>query len=114
MELNKIFKSEQYDEAYAFIQDKDYTIQEIYPDSEGNKQFKIIETPKLSKEEELEFNLYLLRNRRQNECFTVINRGQLWYNTLTEEKIEELNKWYKDWLDVTETKVVPRKPTWLE
>ena len=55
-----------------------------------------------------------LRNRREVECFSVINRGQLWYGMLTVKQIAELTAWYKAWLKVTETKVVPEKPSWLE
>lgn len=54
-----------------------------------------------------------LRNRREAECFSVINRGQLWYEGISLTQLLELRKWYKDWLAVTETKVVPEKPTWL-
>lgn len=54
-----------------------------------------------------------LRNKRENECFSVINRGQLWYNKLTEEQRLELDIWYKKWLDVTETRIIPEKPIWL-
>jgi hypothetical protein len=61
-------------------------------------------------QEELKENL---RNKRETECFSVINRGQFWYETLTEEQKAELKVWYQDWLDVTETKVVPEKPSWL-
>ena len=55
-----------------------------------------------------------LRIRRENECFSIINRGQLWYNTLTEQQITGLNTWYQAWLEVTETKVIPTKPNWLK
>lgn len=64
-----------------------------------------------------------LRYMRQNECFSVINRGILWYNLLTEEQQAELNTWYQAWLDVPqvyqETKpanietIIPQKPSWL-
>lgn len=54
-----------------------------------------------------------LRSRREKECFSVINRGQLWYEGVSITQLLELRKWYKDWLAVTETKVVPDKPTWL-
>nr|DAL77440.1 MAG TPA: Protein of unknown function (DUF2977) [Caudoviricetes sp.] len=54
-----------------------------------------------------------LRSRREKECFSVINRGQLWYEGVSLAQLLELRKWYKDWLAVTETKVVPDKPTWL-
>ena len=55
----------------------------------------------------------ILRNRREQECFPVINRGALWYDTLTPEQLEELQKWYTSWLDVTETLEEPIKPEWL-
>ena len=54
-----------------------------------------------------------LRLKRQQECFPIINRGQLWYNKLSSEQIQELNQWYCNWLNVTETKVEPSKPEWL-
>ena len=56
----------------------------------------------------------ILRMMREDECFTIVNRGQAWYNTLTEEQKEELQAWYKDWLDVTKTGVIPEKPSWLK
>lgn len=55
-----------------------------------------------------------LRERRESECFSIINRGELWYNKLTEEQIEELNLWYQNWLNVTITKEIPTKPAWLK
>jgi len=55
-----------------------------------------------------------LRARRASECFSVIDRSILWHNRLTEEQKTELNVWYQAWLNVTETKVVPEKPVWLE
>lgn len=54
-----------------------------------------------------------LRHLRNIECFMIINRGSLWYDTLTDSQKEELKVWYKAWLDVTETKIVPEKPKWL-
>lgn len=57
-----------------------------------------------------------LRAQREYECFPFINRGQLWYtlNVNTDEKLQELMDWYKAWLDVTTTLVIPEKPEWLE
>lgn len=55
-----------------------------------------------------------LRIERDNECFSVVNRGWLWYDTLTEKQTKELRKWYQDWLDVTETRKKPDKPSWLK
>lgn len=54
------------------------------------------------------------RIRREKECFAVVNRGQLWYEGITLQQMVELRQWYKAWLKVTETMVVPEKPAWLE
>lgn len=54
-----------------------------------------------------------LRQRRASECFPIINRGQLWYDTLTEEQKAELKKWYGAWLNVTDTLAIPSKPDWI-
>lgn len=53
------------------------------------------------------------RQRRQTECFPVINRGRLWYDALTEEQLSELKTWYRAWLDGTNTQTIPEKPEWL-
>lgn len=55
-----------------------------------------------------------MRNKRERECFPIINRGDFWYNTLTEIQKDEIQVWYQAWLDVTETLVVPEAPTWLK
>lgn len=61
-----------------------------------------------------ERTLEVIRQRRKNECFPIINRGVLWYNCLTLEQRAELNGWYHAWLNATETGVVPAKPSWLD
>ncbi len=55
-----------------------------------------------------------LRSRRKDECFTYVNRGQLWYTALSVKQLAELTAWYKAWLNVTDTLTVPDKPSWLE
>ena len=55
-----------------------------------------------------------LRRRRETECFSVVNRGQLWYEGVSLTQLLELRQWYKAWLNVTETMVIPEKPAWLE
>lgn len=55
-----------------------------------------------------------LRHRRDVECFSVVNRGQLWYSRLTDEQKAELEVWYQAWLNVTETGIVPDCPEWLK
>lgn len=54
-----------------------------------------------------------LRSQREDICFSVINRGAAWYARLTPEQNEELQNWYQEWLDVTETKVKPKTPDWI-
>lgn len=54
-----------------------------------------------------------LRFQREEECFPIINRGQLWYNNLSDDQLQELNEWYRAWLDVTETRIIPTKPSWV-
>lgn len=53
------------------------------------------------------------RRRRELECFPIINRGQLWYDTLSEGQLSELKNWYQAWLDGTNTQTIPKKPEWL-
>lgn len=55
-----------------------------------------------------------LRNQREEECFSVINRGALWYDKLTDEQKEELSSWYEEWLNAPETGIIPSKPTWID
>lgn len=55
-----------------------------------------------------------LRRQREAECFPIINRGQLWYDTLIEAQRSELNDWYHAWLNVTATLIVPNKLEWLK
>ena len=55
-----------------------------------------------------------LRERRKLECFSFINRGQLWYATLSVKQLAELTAWYTAWLRVTDTMQIPERPDWLE
>lgn len=54
-----------------------------------------------------------LRNRRELECFSVVNRGQVWYDSLSEQQRGELAVWYNAWLNVTDTLEIPERPSWL-
>lgn len=65
-------------------------------------------------EELKERQIFKLRHQRKNECFPIINRGQLWYNKLTEIEKVELKEWYEAWLNVTETFIIPDKPNWIK
>ena len=119
MELNQIFYETDYTQAYNYAMANNYTIKEIDADENG-RRFQIVEIPPLTEEQILNN----LRNRREVECFTYINRGVLWYNTLTTEQQQQLNTWYQAWLNVPqiylETKpanietIIPQKPSWLK
>lgn len=61
-----------------------------------------------------EMKLAKIRLRRERECFSVINRGALWYEKLTEEQRAELSTWYQAWLDAPQTGVIPEKPTRID
>ena len=77
-------------------------------DVENNCVIDYDNTEDLRKEQ-----LQRIRSRRESECFSIINRGELWYKHLTEEQIEELDTWYQSWLDAPETLIIPEKPEWL-
>lgn len=74
----------------------------LYKNEDRAEEFKVEEQKKI------------LRNRRKTECFEYINRGSLWYNRLNKNQKEELEKWYDDWLNVTDTLNVPEKPQWIK
>jgi len=81
-----------------------YKVKGNLPDFDSEEDNKI----------ETENTKQALRQRRQTECFSYVNRGQLWYATLSVKQIAELTLWYKAWLNVTETMSVPERPAWLE
>ena len=56
----------------------------------------------------------ILRQKRDEICYPIINRGDLWYRRLSEQQKTELDIWYTAWLDVTKTFIIPVKPTWLK
>ncbi len=53
-------------------------------------------------------------NVRKAVCFSVINRGQLWYDTLSDDQKVQLRSWYIEWLNAWEHKAVPCTPAWLD
>ena len=63
---------------------------------------------------DLEEKILRLKKDRELKCFPIINRGQLWYNTLTKRQLQELDKWYTEWLDAPQTLVEPQTPEWLK
>ena len=62
------------------------------------------------REEEQQQYIRFLRNKI---CFPIVNRGNVWYRTLTEEQSEELFQWYQAWLSAPTTLVIPETPSWI-
>lgn len=54
-----------------------------------------------------------IRARREKECFSVINRGSLWYERLTDAQRQELSSWYAAWLRAPDTLVIPDTPSFI-
>lgn len=55
-----------------------------------------------------------LRVMRDIECYPIINRGQAWYKRLSKTQETDLDIWYQNWLDVTDTFVKPNKPSFVK
>lgn len=100
-----------------FCNENNLRIVEIEKDERGRRfQIQEIESPTT---EEI---LYDLRLRRRYECFDIVNRGQVWYDSLTQIQKEELKTWYKTWLDITDKysegvnieTIIPIKPSWIK
>lgn len=75
---------------------------------------KLLKDTAKDEEAQLERKKAQLRQRRKTECYAYINRGQLWYGLLTVKQLAELASWYNAWRNVTETLIVPERPSWLE
>lgn len=88
----------------------------LFCEQAKGKELKVIDGKVVAVEHEVseEELLQAFRQKREIECFTIINRGKLWYDKLTKEQLNELQIWYEDWLNVTETKDVPEKPVWIK
>ena len=72
---------------------------------ENDKFVLLISVEELDKE--------IIRKRRKSECFPIINRGELWRETLTDEQRVELKTWYQQWLDAPQTNIIPKPLQWL-
>lgn len=68
-------------------------------------------TPFEMNKNEIKANYF--RAKRVPYCFDIINRGQLWYNTLSNEQKDELKTWYQGWLDAPNKLKEPKQPNWL-
>ena len=61
MNINDVFKIEQYDEAYEFCQANNYIIAEINPDGYGIRQFRLEPQPEPTIEELKQQQVYTLK-----------------------------------------------------
>ena len=68
----------------------------------GMPQVKYVDIP-------VDFIKNRYRGMREHECFPIINRSQMWHNRLSTTQKEELEKWYDDWLNITDTMEIPEK-----
>ena len=97
-----------------FSEEALYTEKEIVHDYNGILRF----ADEISDEEKENMRRNVLLNKiradRENACFPIINRGQLWYNKLTESQKTELDAWYQAWLDAPQTLTEPETPAWLK
>ena len=75
---------------------------------------KLVRDEEKEEADRLETELAALRERRETECFSVVNRGWIWYSSLTLAQWRELRTWYLAWLNVTATKEIPERPAWID
>lgn len=105
--IGKIFYyNDEYSKIASWCNENDCHIEEIDSDNFG-RRFTVRKNEKMAIED-------VLRQRREEECFPIINRGQLWYEGLTELQTIELKQWYQDWLDCTETRIAPERLKWIK
>ena len=102
----------QFDESFE-LADEDYDVGfdgRLYSASE------LLSADYLQKKEAFDKNIQLkrLRHLRETECFSVINRGELWYQRLTLDQKTELAAWYQAWLDAPQTGIVPQNLNWIK
>lgn len=105
---------EKFDPECSAIDEKDYHVSNGYNGHVFFNDYMQTTEYRLKAESyHAEQELKELRRRRERECFPIVNRGEAWYRLLLEYQRQELYVWYQQWLDVTETRVIPQKPTWM-
>ena len=75
---------------------------------------KLVRDAEKEEADRQEAELASLRERREKECFSVVNRGWIWYSSLTLAQWRDLRAWYLAWLKVTETGTIPERPSWID
>lgn len=93
---------------------KDGTTHEKLDFSINDLDYTLYRAIKIPDEEIFANTKRKIRERRETECFPIINRGALWYNKLTDEQKTELSSWYEAWLNAPETMEIPEIPSWIK
>lgn len=89
----------------------------IYNEETQNYDIVELELTEEQYQEELQIlSAYQINQIRalRDECFRIVNRGEVWYSILTEQQKIELKQWYLEWLDAPKTKIIPKKPIWIK
>lgn len=71
MELGTVFTLNEYDEAYQYVSENGYTIEEIEPKGE-ERQFKIVEIPEPTEEEKKQARISELKQMLAQTDYVVI------------------------------------------
>lgn len=117
------FHKNKIDDNAQYISQEDFDI--LMNDLSNGAELKIDKDGKPYAEHTIlsdEIALANLRIKRENECFSIINRGECWYDNLSHSQKIELAVWYNQWLDVTDkfksaidiNSIIPQKPEWLK
>lgn len=96
MQLNQIFKIEQYSEAFEYISQNGYTIKEIEKDINGNRQFQIVEIPKPSQKQLAEQEIQELKDLLASTDYKAIKYAE---GLFTEEEYAETKALRQTWRD---------------
>ncbi len=73
-------------------------VEYVKPQEAYDEYEDILRVKTLTKEEILN-NLRILR---EEQCFSIVNRGLVWYAQIDNSQNLELTRWYKEWLDITD------------
>ena len=107
-QIGSKLKEEEYtSEVMAWLDANNYYLKDI---QEGDYIYEVTEVPKPSVSEQQSY----IRLQRKSKCFSIINRGELWYVKLTDEQKAELSVWYEAWLNAPQTLVIPETPKWIK
>lgn len=93
MELGTIFTLEEYDEAYKFVEENGYTIEEIEP-KDNERQFKIIEIPEPTEEDIKQARVEELKAKLSETDYVVIKIAE---GEATQEEYAEVLANRKSW-----------------